>query len=52
MTRGDGNRFMLMRTKAAEVRDGSGRVWKRGVNVEQVAVAGVGGSAVYWRVCG
>lgn len=42
---------MLMRAKAGEVRDGSGKVWKKGVNVAQVAVAGVGGSAVYWKVC-
>ncbi|ETW85478.1 Chloroperoxidase [Heterobasidion irregulare TC 32-1] len=47
----DGNRFMLVKTRAAEVRDARGKVWKKGVEVEQVAVAGQGNSVVYWRIC-
>ncbi|KAI0315840.1 RCC1/BLIP-II [Amylostereum chailletii] len=50
MERG-GERFMLERRKAREVRDLEGKVWARGVEVEQVAVAGYGNSMVYWRVC-
>ncbi|KAI0303365.1 RCC1/BLIP-II [Multifurca ochricompacta] len=30
--------------------DPQGRVWKRGVDVEQVALAGYGNSLVYWRI--
>ncbi|KAH9946265.1 RCC1/BLIP-II [Epithele typhae] len=33
------------------VRDMQGRVWGRGVEVEQRAVAGWNNSVVYWRVC-
>ncbi|KAA1471342.1 RCC1/BLIP-II [Dentipellis sp. KUC8613] len=47
----DGARFMLMRRKAAVVRDARGGVWGRNVTVEQMPVAGVGCSAVYWKVC-
>ncbi|KAI0055499.1 RCC1/BLIP-II [Artomyces pyxidatus] len=47
----DGVRFMLMQKKADVVKDPRGRVWKRGVEVEQVAVAGYGNSLVYWRIC-
>ena len=46
-----GGRMMLSKRKANEVRDLSGKVWKRGVNVEQCAVAGWGNSMVYWRIC-
>jgi hypothetical protein len=48
---GGEERFMMMRRQAAEVRDMSGKVWKKSATVEQVAVAGYGNSAVYWRVC-
>ncbi|THH13845.1 hypothetical protein EW146_g6425 [Bondarzewia mesenterica] len=44
LSRPDGNRFMLMKTKAAEVKDAKGKVWKKNVEVEQVAVAGHGNS--------
>ncbi|KAI0797823.1 RCC1/BLIP-II [Abortiporus biennis] len=43
-------RFILGRRKASEVRDLSGKVWKKGVEVEQRAVAGFGNSVVYWRI--
>ena len=48
---GDGDRFMLQTKKAAEVRDMQGKVWKKGIEVEQRAVAGWGNSVVYWRIC-
>jgi hypothetical protein len=44
-------RFMLSQRTAREVRDMRGSVWKRGVRVEQCAVAGPTCSAVYWRIC-
>lgn len=44
-------RFMLRKRKADVVRDMSGKVWKKGVDVEQVAVAGDGCGVVYWRLC-
>jgi len=46
----DGERFMLMRMKGKEVKDLHGKVWKRGVKVEQTVVTGYGNSAVYWRI--
>ena len=46
----DGQRFMLGK-KQAEVRDLSGKVWKKKVEVEQCAVTGHGNSVVYWRIC-
>ncbi|THH33021.1 hypothetical protein EUX98_g1164 [Antrodiella citrinella] len=46
----EGQRFML-RKKRADVRDLSGRLWKRGVEVEQRALSGYGNSVVYWRIC-
>ncbi|KAI0670555.1 RCC1/BLIP-II [Trametes maxima] len=46
-----GERFMLSRKKAKEVRDLRGQVWKNGVEVEQRAVAGWNNSVVYWRIC-
>ncbi|KAF5365615.1 hypothetical protein D9758_003188 [Tetrapyrgos nigripes] len=46
MTTSDGERFMLRKTKAKEVRDLQGNVWKRGVNVEQRAVTGYFNSAL------
>jgi hypothetical protein len=45
-----GGRFMLTTRTAPVVKDMQGNVWKRGVSVEQCAVAGAGSSAVYWRV--
>jgi hypothetical protein len=47
----DGERFMLRKMKAKEVKDLSGNVWKRGVTVEQKAVTGYNSSLVYWRIC-
>ncbi|KAI0340522.1 RCC1/BLIP-II [Trametopsis cervina] len=46
----DGQRFMLSQRKA-DIKDLSGRVWKKGVLVEQRAVAGWGNSVIYWRIC-
>ena len=48
---GDGARFLLARRRAGEVRDLQGRVWKKGVEVEQAAVAGWANSVVYWKIC-
>lgn len=45
-----GERFMLSQKQAKEVRDMQGKVWKKGVAVEQRAVVGYGNSAVYWRI--
>ncbi|KAI0807193.1 RCC1/BLIP-II [Fomes fomentarius] len=47
----DGGRFMLQSKRAGEVRDMQGQVWKKGVQVEQRAVAGWNNSVVYWQVC-
>ena len=38
-------------TRRADVRTLQGQLWKRGVRVEQCAVAGWGNSVVYWRIC-
>jgi hypothetical protein len=46
----DGSRFMLSVKKAEVVKDLQGRVWKKGVYVEQRAVALRGSSLVYWRI--
>ncbi|KAI0282735.1 regulator of chromosome condensation 1/beta-lactamase-inhibitor protein II [Russula brevipes] len=46
----DGNRVMLGKFRAKIVRDPQGRVWRRGVDVEQVAIGGHGSSLVYWRI--
>lgn len=50
LLRPDGSRFILAKSKA-DVKDLSGKLWKRGVDVEQRAVAGYGNSIVYWRIC-
>ncbi|OJT08890.1 Protein FMP25, mitochondrial [Trametes pubescens] len=47
----EGERFMLQRKRASAVRDLQGQVWKKGVEVEQHAVAGWSNSVVYWRIC-
>ena len=47
----DGGRLMLRKIKAKEVRDLNGKVWGRGIDVEQHAVAGYGNSLIYWRIC-
>ncbi|PCH38606.1 RCC1/BLIP-II [Wolfiporia cocos MD-104 SS10] len=47
----DGQRFMLARRNASAVKDLQGKVWKKNVEVEQRAVAGWGGSVVYWKIC-
>ncbi len=46
----EGHRFMLGKRKA-DVKDLSGQIWKKGVDVEQYALAGWGNSVVYWRIC-
>jgi hypothetical protein len=47
-----GVRFMLgKREKAEIVKDLRGKIWKRGVGVEQCAVAGWKGSVVFWKIC-
>ena len=45
----EGGRFMLHQHKA-DVKDLHGKVWKRGVQVQQEAVAGFQSSAVYWKI--
>lgn len=47
---GEGERFMLMSQTAREVKDLHGKFWKRGVKVEQHAVAGYSSSIVYWKI--
>ncbi|EIW60539.1 RCC1/BLIP-II [Trametes versicolor FP-101664 SS1] len=47
----EGERFMLQHKRATAVRDLQGQVWKKGVEVEQRAVAGWNSSVVYWRIC-
>lgn len=47
----EGGRFMLQHKRATAVRDLQGQVWKKGVEVEQRAVAGWNNSVVYWRIC-
>ncbi|KAJ7090055.1 regulator of chromosome condensation 1/beta-lactamase-inhibitor protein II [Mycena crocata] len=47
----DGNgRILLQKKKAKEIRDLQGRVWGRGIAVEQFAVTGCGSSIIYWRL--
>jgi len=46
----DGERMMLGKRLAKVVRDPQGRVWRRGVEVEQVAIGGYGTSLLYWRI--
>ena len=48
----NGERFMLTNTKAKEVKDLQGKLWKRGVKVEQKVATGHGNSAVYWKIAG
>jgi len=43
-------RLMLKKQQAKEVKDLQGKVWKRGVSVEQRAVAGPQKSVVYWKI--
>lgn len=45
-----GERVILGQRKA-DIKDMKGKVWKKGVQVEQCAVAGWGNSAVYWKIC-
>ena len=46
----NGERVILGKRKA-DVKDMQGKVWKKGVQVEQCAVAGWGNSVVYWKIC-
>ncbi|KAI0255373.1 regulator of chromosome condensation 1/beta-lactamase-inhibitor protein II [Lactifluus subvellereus] len=46
----EGDRIMLRKRRAKVVRDLRGGVWRRGVDIEQVAIAGYGNSLVYWRI--
>jgi hypothetical protein len=41
---------MLMQKKADVVKDLKGNVWRKGVDVEQRAVAFHGCSVVYWKI--
>lgn len=45
----DGSRLMLMKTKA-DVKDMQGKLWSKGVEIEQCAVAGYRNSMVYWKI--
>ncbi|KAG2014091.1 hypothetical protein CC2G_010937 [Coprinopsis cinerea AmutBmut pab1-1] len=45
-----GERLMLMKRKAKEVKDLHGKTWKTGVNVEQRVATGYGSSVVYWKI--
>ncbi|KAJ6455757.1 regulator of chromosome condensation 1/beta-lactamase-inhibitor protein II [Mycena sanguinolenta] len=48
---GDGTgRMLLQSKKSKEVRDMGGRVWGRGMKVEQTAVCGFGSSIIYWQL--
>lgn len=49
LERPEGGRFILAKRRAM-VRDLSGKVWRRNVEVEQCAIAGYGSSIVYWKV--
>ncbi|KAF8844906.1 RCC1/BLIP-II [Paxillus ammoniavirescens] len=49
LERPEGGRFVLTKRKAT-VKDLSGKVWKKTVDVEQCAVAGYGNSIVYWKI--
>ena len=46
----DGERFMLKKMKAKEVRDLQGKVWKRGIDVEQWGMTGYGNSIIFWKI--
>lgn len=48
LERPEGGRFILAKRKAT-VRDLSGKVWKKNVEVEQCAIAGYSNSVVYWK---
>ncbi|KAJ8078596.1 hypothetical protein PM082_012879 [Marasmius tenuissimus] len=50
MQNAGGERVMLQRIKAKEVKDLRGKRWKRGVVVEQEPVTGYCNSAVYWKI--
>jgi hypothetical protein len=42
---------LMLRTRKADVKDMNGKLYKKGVQVDQKAVAGWGSSLVYWRIC-
>ncbi|KAF9533459.1 regulator of chromosome condensation 1/beta-lactamase-inhibitor protein II [Crepidotus variabilis] len=46
----EGERLMLMKKKAKEVKDLQGKVWKRGIKVEQRVAVGPQNSVVYWKL--
>jgi len=46
----DGTHFMLMKAKG-DVMDMQGKVWKKGVDVEQCGAAGYKNTIVYWKIC-
>lgn len=48
LERPEGDRFILAKRKAT-VRDLSGKIWKKDVEVEQCPIAGYGSSVVYWK---
>ncbi|KAJ7285663.1 regulator of chromosome condensation 1/beta-lactamase-inhibitor protein II [Mycena rebaudengoi] len=43
-------RVLLQKRRAKEVRDLEGRIWGRGVAVEQRAIGGSGSSIIYWSL--
>ncbi|KAJ7172661.1 regulator of chromosome condensation 1/beta-lactamase-inhibitor protein II [Mycena filopes] len=43
-------RLLLQRKRAREVRDMQGRVWGRGIEVEQTALSGFGNSCIFWSL--
>ncbi len=45
----EGGRLMMKKQQAKEVKDLQGKVWKRGVAVEQRAIAGPQNSVMYWK---
>ena len=49
LERPEGGRFILARRKAT-VKDLSGKVWKKNVEVEQCAIAGYSNSVAYWKI--
>lgn len=46
----EGERVLLKEKQAKEVKDLEGKVWKRGVRVQQQPVAGYQNSVVYWKI--
>mgnify|MGYP001260797047 FL=1 len=41
---------MLMERNAKQVKDLHGKVWGKGVKVQQTIASGYGTSAIYWKI--